>query len=167
MSLDKKHFLPNHKDRKADFFHPIYKLGSKSLKEFNRVEEVLDQCTCDLINGLSKSDIIIKLENGLYESQTKKLTHNVALEYYNAVLSRLQIDEPEKDNARQVFYSMYLNLYREQMEIGNHIGAKATLDSMVKLMGLDKQNPSTAIQVNTNNDKVEINFGFPSEKNDE
>lgn len=135
-------------------------MGSKSLKEFNRIEDLLDEATCDLVNGISKSEILLKFQNGLYENQTKGVSLSTAEEYYKAILSRLQIDEPDKDNARQIFYSMYLQLYREQMEVGNTLGAKQTLDSMVKLMGLDKQNPSTAIQVNTNNDKVEINFGF-------
>ena len=95
--MDKKHFLPNAKDRKVEWYHPLYKMSSKSLKEYNRVEDLLDECTCDLINGKSKSDIIIKLESGLYENQHKKVSHKTALEYYNCILSRLQIDEPEKD----------------------------------------------------------------------
>lgn len=165
MSLDKRHSLPNKKDRKVDYFHPIYKHSSKSVKEFNRVEDVLDEVTCDLINGMSKSDILLKLHNGLYENQKKGITYPMALEYYNAVLNRLQIDEPEKDNARQVFYSMYLNLYREQMEVGNTLGAKATLDSMIKLMGLDRQSPTTAIQINSNNDTMEIKFGLNNNDN--
>ena len=164
MSLDKRHFLPNKKDREYKYFHPIYKMGSKSLKEYERVEDVLDVVTCDVINGVAKSDILLKLEAGLYENQTKGLSHLNALEYYKAVLSRLQIDEPEKDNARQVFYSMYLNLYREQMEAGNTIAAKQTLDSMVKLMGLTDK-PTTAVQVNAGEkDKnITINFGFDGE----
>lgn len=157
--MDKKHFLPNAKDRKVEWYHPLYKMSSKSLKEYNRVEDLLDECTCDLINGKSKSDIIIKLESGLYENQHKKVSHKTALEYYNCILSRLQIDEPEKDKAKNIFYSMYLNLYREQMEMGNHIGAKATLDSMVKLMGLDK--PTNAILINSDKEGgVTVNFGF-------
>ena len=163
--MDKKHFLPNPKDRKNEWYHPLYKMSSKSLKEYNRVEDLLDEATCDLINGKSKSDIIIKLEGGMYENQTKKLTHKTALEYYNAILSRLQVDEPEKDKARNIFYSMYLNLYREQMEDGNTIGAKATLDSMVKLMGLDK--PTNAILINSGKEGgITVNFGFEKQDGD-
>ena len=164
--MNKKHFLPNAEDRKNEWYHPLYKYQSKSCKEYKRVEALLDEITCDLINGKSKSDIILALEQGdIYENQTKKVKHRTACDYYRAVISRLQLDEPDKDNARQIFYSMYLNLYREQLEMGNHIGAKATLDSMVKLMGLDKP-VTNAIQINSLEDgNVSINFGF--EKPDE
>lgn len=163
--LDEKHFLPDKSKRKLEYFHPIYKCASYSKREFDRVENVLDAATCDLINGKSKSDILLKLENGLYEDQNKGLCHQKAEEYYRAILSRLKVDEPDLDNAKSAFYSMYLNLYNEAMERGNTLVAKQVLDSMVKLMGIDK--PSTAIQVNTGNEKVEINFGFPSDKSDE
>ena len=160
MSLDKRHYSPNKKDRKIEQnFHPIYKCAVPNKKNFERIEEILDEATCDFINGKSKSDILLKLENGLYNGQKKGLSYNTALEYYNAVLSRLQVDELEKDNAKSAFYAMYLNIYAEQMEVGNLVGAKQTLDSMVKLMGLDKT-PDTAIQINNSNDKVEIKFGF-------
>lgn len=163
-NLNKKHFLPRKSDREYKYFHPVYKMGTYSKKEYDRIEDLLDEASCDLINGLSKSDMLIKFENGLYGNQSKGVSHSQALEYYKAILSRLEIDEPDKDNARQIFYSMYLNLYKEQLELGNTIGAKQTLDSMVKLMGLDKQNPTTAVQINSNNDKVEINFGFDANK---
>lgn len=164
MPLNKKHFLPNKKDRETKFYHPIYKMGSKSLKEYQRIEDLLDEATCDVINGISKSDILLKFKNGMYENMSKGVTLPIAEEYYKAILSRLQIDEPEKDNARQVFYSMYLQLYREQMEIGNYLGARQTLDSMVKLMGLDKQN-NTNIQINGSDDgKVVVNFGFKEDE---
>lgn len=158
MPLNKKHYLPNEKDRESKWYHPVYKMGGKSAKEFQRIEDLLDEMTCDLVNGKAKSEIILKAQNGLYENQKKGVEYREASEYYKAILSRLQIDEPDKDNAKSAFYSMYLNIYREQLEEGNLMGAKATLDSMVKLMGLDK--PTNAIQVNNSSDKVEIKFGF-------
>lgn len=166
MPLDKRHFSPSKSEREIhvnDYYHPIYKTGGNNIKEYKRIEDLLDEATCDFINGLSKSDILIKFEKGLYDNQKKGVGHNIALQYYRAILSRLEIDEPNKDEAKYAFYSMYLNLYREAMEAGNRMEAKQILDSMVKLTGLDKQTPQTAIQVN-GGDKVEVKFGF--EKDD-
>lgn len=159
-ALDKRHFLPNKKDRENKFFHPVYKMGSNSLKEYQRIEDLLEEVVCDVINGKSKSDILLKAQNGLYENQKKGVTYQRATEYYNAALSRLEVDEPDKNNARQILYGMYLNIYREQMEEGNLVGAKQTLDSLTKLMGLDKPDSQTNVQINSNDNKVEIKFGF-------
>lgn len=158
--LSEKHYSPDISKRKLEYFHPIYKCASHSKKEFDRVERVLDEATCDLINGKSKSDILLKLENGLYTDQPKGLCHQKAEEYFRAILSRLKVDEPDIDNAKASFYSMYLNLYNEAMEMGNTLIAKQVLDSMVKLMGLDKP-PTTAIQINSGKENgVTVNFGF-------
>ena len=161
--IDKKHYLPKKKDRANKWFHPIYKYNSKSQQEYNRIEDLLDEITVDVVNGLAKSDIFLKMESGLYENMKKGVKHDTALDYYRAVMSRLQIDEPDRDNAKNIFYSMYLNLYREQMEVGNTIGAKATLDSMVRLMGLDK--PTNAILINSDKEGgITVNFGFSDNK---
>lgn len=162
MPLDKKHYLPNKKDRElTPHFHPIYKLSAPNKKEFDRVEKVLDEVTCDVVNGLPKSDIMLKLMNGEYENQNKGVHEDRAREYYNAVMSRMELDnDGQIENARNVFSSMYLNLYKECLEIGNHIGAKAALDSLVKLMGLDKPTNQTNIQVNNSSQGLTINFGI-------
>lgn len=162
MPLNKKHYLPNKKDREyKGHFHPLYKFATPNKREFQRIEDLLDEMTCSLVNGKSKSEIILMAQNGLFENQTKGVSYDTANEYYKAVLSRLQIDEPDKDNARSVFYQMYLQIYKEQMEEGNLMGAKATLDSLTKLMGLDKPMNQTNVQIN-NDDKngITVNFGF-------
>lgn len=159
MSLDKKHYLPNKKDRVLDkHWHPIFKFATPNKKEFDRVENLLDEISCDVVNGKGKSEIMMKCRQGMYEHMSKGVSYNTASEYYNAVMSRLQLDEVDKDNAKSVFYSMYLNMYEEAMSIGNHMVAKGILDSMVKLMGLDKPNSQTNIQVNSDN--VKLSFGF-------
>lgn len=164
MSLDKRHFMPKKADRDFSYFHPIYKMASASKKEYDRVENLLDEATVDFINGKSKSDILLKLEAGLYPSQNKGINHNQAIQYFQAILSRLKIDEPDQDAAKSVFYSMYLNLYNEAMNSGNNMHAKQVLDSMVKLMGLDKPANQTNIQVNSDKENgITINFGYSSE----
>lgn len=164
--LDERHFLPNKEDREYNGnYHPIYKLATPNKKEFERIENVLEEVTCDVVNGLPKSDILLKLKNGEYDSQSKGIGLRRANEYYSAVMSRLRVDSEEQiENARNIITSMYLNIYRECMEIGNHIGAKGALDSLSKVIGLDRPQ-QTNIQINNNDDGLTINFNLP--KNDE
>lgn len=166
MSLNKKHFLPNKSEREYKYFHPIYKMGGHSLKEFQRIEDLLDDSTCDLINGLSKSEILLKFQNGMYEDQHGKgVSLNTAEEYYKAILSRLSLDrDRDVEQVKDALYSQYLNIYREAMESGNLMMAKSTLDSLVKLYGIDKQ-PENAIQINSTG-SVDIKFGFKTDESD-
>lgn len=165
MPISKKHYSPNKEDREVkQTFHPIYKMACPTKKEFDRVEEILDNVVCDIVNGLSKSDIYFKLKNGQYPLMKKGLAEPTCKEYYDAAMSRLKYDREEKEEAlKDKLYAMYENLYREAMVEGSNMQAKAVLDSIVKLAGLDK--PKTAIQINnTEKDGIVINFGF--DKND-
>ena len=166
--LDKKHYSPNKSDRvMKQKFHPIYKMSTPNKKEFDRVEALLDECSADVINGVPKSDILLKLtdKNNLhYENQKKALTYPIAEEYYRAVMSRLSLDrERDLDTVKDALYGQYLNIYREAMEMGNYLAAKGALDSLVKLYGIDKPMNQTNIQVNS--DDIKISFGF--ENNEE
>lgn len=162
MALDKRHYLPKKSDRKYNgHFHPVYGWSTINKKEFDRIEALLEELVVDVINGKSKSDILEKCKLGMYENMEKGVTYQTATEYYKCVMNRLKLDEPESiDNARSVIFSMYLNLYNEAMESYDHLGARSTLDSMVKLLGLAKKDADTAIQINNTSDGVTINFGF-------
>lgn len=162
MPLNKKHYLPNKKDRECEgHYHPLYKMATPNKREFQRIEDLLDEITVDVVNGKGKSEILLRCRNGTYENMPKGVSLSTAEDYYKAVMSRLQLDEIEKDNARSVFYSMYLNMYEEAMSIGNHLVAKGILDSMVKLMGLDKPQ-QTNIQINNADEGLTINFNLPN-----
>lgn len=161
MPINKKHYLPNKSDREVEAkFHPIYKMACPNKKNFDRVEEVLDAVVCDIINGKSKSDIYFKLKSGEYPNMKKGLADPTINEYYAAAMSRLRYDREEKEEAlKDKLFAMYENLYNEAMEGGENMQAKAILDSIVKMAGLDK--PKTAIQINnTEKDGLTINFGF-------
>lgn len=165
MSLDKRHYSPRPSERKMEKqFHPIYKCAVPNKKNFDRVEALLDEITTDLINGVARSEIIIKLtdKNELhYENQIKSLSYIAADEYLKAAYSRLSLDrDRDVEQVKDALYSQYLNIYRECLESGNLMAAKATLDSLVKLYGIDRA-PQNAIQINTDKENgVVINFGF-------
>ena len=54
--------------------------------------------------------------------------------------------EEKEEALKDKLFAMYENLYNEAMEGGENMQAKAILDSIVKMAGLDK--PKTAIQIN-------------------
>ena len=160
MSLDKRHFSPNKSDRQIkQWFHPLYRMESPSKKEFERIECLLDEVSVDVVNGLTFSEILLHLEQGgRYEHQKKPLSHQTAVQYVEAVKSRMALDRNrDHDQVKDVLYSQYLNLYREALEQNNIITAKQVLDSLVKLYGFDKA-PAAAVQINTDKEQVNINF---------
>ena len=168
MSLAKEHYLPRKTDREKKWYHPIYQYGSHSQKEYNRIEALLDEITCDVVNGVSTSEILLYLQSGdRYENQKKPLSPVTANSYIDAVRSRLALDRNrDSEQVKDAIYSQYLQIYRESMENGNLMMAKSTLDSLVKLYGFDKA-PTTAVQINNSSDGVTINFGFEKKKEKE
>ena len=168
-TLAKEHYYPDPEKRKKEgYFHPLYKYTEMNKKKFERVEDILDEMTCDVANGHSKTDIIQKLERGAYPNQKGKgLSSCTAHTYYDCVMQRLKVDRTrDVEQARDILWSRYEGLLSEAIDSGNRIEAKAILDSMAKFMGLDKQ-PQTAIQINnTDKEGITINFGFAKEEED-
>lgn len=159
MALDKRHFSPNKDERQCKYFHPIYKYGSNSAKEFDRIERLLDEMSVDYINGKTKSDIYLKLASGGYKNGTavKKPAFD---EYWRAIESRLSIDrERDMEQIKDALYAKYIALYEESVESGNILGAKSVLDSLMKLMGIDSKQQN--INIAPAND-ITIKFGFDS-----
>ena len=164
MALDKRHYMPKKEDREHKTkWHPIYKYGSNSKKEYERIENLLDEISVDVCNGLTFSEIILHLKQGdRYEHQTKPIKDNTIKQYIDAVKSRLALDRSrDVEQVKDVLYTQYINLYREALEGGNLITAKSVLDSLIKLYGIDKPAQQTAVQINTNKENLNINFGFP------
>ncbi len=135
-------------------------------KKYAEVEELIGYIVADIVNGVQRNDIIEKLKKQIYECQTQPYKNSTAVQYYQAAMHRIKTDrEEDLEDLKSKLYSQYYQLYAEAMQVGNTLTAKQVLDSIAKIFIGNK--PSTAIQVNTGNDKVEINFGFASEKNDE
>ena len=151
-------------------FHPIYKMSTQNKKEFDRIEGLLDEICVMTVNGLPQSEIILMLTDKTqnhFNNQTKPVSVATAKEYLKAVESRLALDRRRDiDAVKDSLYAQYLNLYRECLEMGNHMTAKSVLDSLMKLYGLDKPTNQTNVQINGNDDgKIEINFGIKKDDN--
>lgn len=116
---------------------------------------------CDIINGKVKSDIIKKLEQQLYDGQRQPYTFKTAEMYYYTAMQRIREDrEQEVDELRDKLYSQYYSLYEDAVQNGNTIGAKMILDSIAKVFAAS---PEKKVDIQVNNEKVEISFGFDSE----
>lgn len=160
--LSEDHLLPTKRQR--------YKKGSTYLERahsalFNTADDIIDDVYVDIANGVSRSDITQKLINGLYSSQKgqqKNMSYRQAQEYWNTALERMHYNKDiELDKLRDVFYSRYEALFEEAVKKNDIYNAKAILDSMSKIFGIEQKTPATAIQINNGgDDKIVINFGL-------
>ena len=112
----------------------------KGLVEKKKLQRQLleDEVIADIVNGVAKSDILTKIQTGIYD-HANPLGVSVKTSYivYNHSLERIKIDSEDKlEEKRQVLWSRYENIYRESMESGNLMNARATLDSIAKVFGL-------------------------------
>lgn len=156
MSLAKSHSNAKKKDRKA---LPNRK-GDVNIDAYDRTERVIDSIYVDITNGISRSDCIQKVMEGMYDN--KPLSKRQATFYYDAAIERFTVDtDIEHEKLKNVFYTRYESLLADAIESGDRNGARAILDSMAKLF-LDSEKKNTNIQINSN-DKIEISFGFPSD----
>lgn len=148
-----------------------YKRGSTYAQRaqsalFNKTDDILDEVYVDICNGVSRSDIVQKLINGLYENQsgqTAKMTYRTANEYWNTALDRMHFNtDIEHQRLKDVFYNRYESLLETAIRKDDIYNAKGILDSMSRIfLGDFKQNQgATNIQINSDKGNVVIKFGF-------
>lgn len=145
-------------------------LGMPTLTEkYNKADALVSLVYCDIANGMSRSDIIEKITNGLYKGMEKPLAARQAANYYNAGLDRFAVDcDVEAEKLRNMFYGRYETILAECMKRGDVFNARATLDSMAKIFLGDYYNKQNNIQINTNGDsKIVVTFGFNENKSED
>lgn len=130
-------------------------------KDYEYVEDMLALIICDIINGVSKSDIFRKLEQQLYEGQRQPYKFKTAEMYYYTAIQRIREDrEQEVEELRDKLYSQYYSLYADAVKNGNTIGAKMILDSIAKVFAVT---PDKKVDIQVADNKVNISFGFDTE----
>lgn len=130
-------------------------------KDYEYVEDMLSLVICDIINGVSKSDIFRKLEQQLYEGQRKPYTYKTAEMYYYTAIQRIREDrEQEVEELRDKLYSQYYSLYADAVKNGNTFVAKQVLDSIAKVFAVT---PDKKVDIQVADNKVNISFGFDTE----
>lgn len=131
---------------------------AKNRQERLAIKRILltEEIAVDIINGVSKSDILTKLVGGLYEHQENTLSRQRAYYWYNLAVERIGTDSEDRlEVKRQVLWSRYEMLYNDCVQSGNIITAKGVLDSMAKVFGLQAPEQKEL----TLKDAI-INFGF-------
>lgn len=133
---------------------------SKYLKE-----KVVIAVWIDLCNGVSRHDIMQKLENDLMvegvetSRLTKSMKYKVISDAYAMAKEEL---EEQRDKQRELFYQRLLTVFNESMEANDRQNALKALDMFAKFGGLyDKE--KVEISGNLTQD-VNISFGFSEDK---
>ena len=87
MAFDKKgHGIPRYEDRKE---RANELLSHQRLREnWMRADHIVDQVYCDLCNGISRSDIILKFANCQYDGQEKSIKERTAQDYISSNYAR-------------------------------------------------------------------------------
>lgn len=131
MPLSKEHLKRNPSERQ------VGKKGQNRAAveiQFNRADMLLQSVVADLINGLTKNDIILKFANKQYEYQKKAIGEAQAKNYIKMAYMLMAEDRvQEQDKLRDQLYEQYMMLYNDAVESYNTLLAKQVLDSMAKI----------------------------------
>ena len=156
--FSKEHSLPTFEQR----FASRKCRDPKLVQRWLTADHVVDQCYCDIVNGLAHSEVINKLKEGLYDGQTKGISYRTAKDYLDAAITRLHYDfESQMGEIRADLYVKLLSVYNDAMKNNDRFNANNALANLMKLTGASMDKPQTAIQINGSEDgKVIVNFGF-------
>lgn len=165
--LAKSHGKTDAKQRKAKKA-PICKTGlAPTLTEkYNTLDETISLIYVDIANGVSRSDCLQKVQEGLYNNKPVKARQ--AAYYYNAALDRFAEDRNiESEKLRDMFFGRYESLLADAVKKGDLYNARGILDSMARIFGVERKDaPQTAIQINNNKEGITVNFGFDDNVSD-
>ena len=133
---------------------------SKFLKE-----KVVIAVWIDLCNGVSRHDIMQKLENDLMVEgvETSRLTKSMRYKIISDAYAMAKEElEEQRDKQRELFYQRLLTVFNESMEANDRQSALKALDLFAKFGGLyDKEK----VEISGNlTETVNISFGFSEDK---
>lgn len=120
---------------------------------------VVEKMYHDMVMGESFVAMKRKWYAGGYSPDMKENDFDVAMKAL-ARYTALNVEKLENDE-RARLYARYLAIYKTAMDVGQLREAKGTLDSMAKLLGLNKSNEN--VEVSKDNDSITISFGLKKE----
>lgn len=137
-------------------------VSQKKLDEYDRVERLISEIQCDLVNGVLRSDIFRKFKEGLYENLgEKKIGERQIQNYITAAWAKMKEDRVEKaQELRDMLFSQYMAQYAEATQMGNVIAAKSCLDSIARIFLPDEK--TVNLNANVQGD-ISVNFNFIEE----
>ncbi len=154
--LAKSHSSKSKKDRKAKKT-PASKGMPTLTEKYNTADETVTAVYVDIANGMSRSDCLEKIQQGLYGNKPVKARQSAYI--YNAALDRFAVDcDVEAERLRNVFYGRYESIFQQCIDNNDMYNARATLTDMARIFGIEKKTPDTAIMVNGGD--IKISFGF-------
>lgn len=157
--LAKSHSSKSKRDRKAK--KTPARNGMPTLTEkYNSADETVTAVYVDIANGMSRSDCLEKIQQGLYGNKPVKARQSAYI--YNAALDRFAVDcDVEAERLRNVFYGRYESIFQQCIDNNDMYNARATLTDMARIFGIEKKTPDTAIMINSDKEGgVTVNFGF-------
>ena len=121
----------------------------------------------DLVKGLSRYEILRKLENDGYKGfKTSEVSrtsrYNYLQEAYENAKGELR---EEKEKQRDMFYERVLSVYKDALNSNDRKNALKALDMAIKLSGLYAEEKKD-VTIN-GNIKTVISFGIGEDKEDE
>lgn len=121
----------------------------------------------DLIKGLSRYEILRKLENDGYEGfKTSEVSRSSRYNYIQEAYENAKGElREEKEKQRDMFYSRLLSVYKDALKSNDRKNALKALDMAIKLSGLYAEEKKD-VTIN-GNIKANIIFGIGGEKEDE
>lgn len=159
--LASTHSKRSKKDRKAK--KSPASNGMPTLTEkYNSADETVTAVYVDIANGMSRSDCLEKIQQGLYGNKPVKARQSAYI--YNAALDRFAVDtDIEADRLRNLFWGRYETIYADCVNNNDRYNARCTLDSMAKIfLGINDRNKAT-IDIQNNGGDIKISFGFNNE----
>lgn len=156
------HSLPTYKERKA-------KAKGTNFSRWLRADKIVDEIYVDLCNGLTKSDVVQKMAEGMYENQQGKgIKERTALDYLRAAQQRLAYNfESQAEEMRADLYNKLISVYADAVKSNDRYNAIQAVNTIMKLTGVALDKPQNNIQLNATSSGVTINFGFQKEETDD
>lgn len=154
------HSLPTFKERRAA------KKGGTNFEKWLKADKIVDEIYVDLCNGLTKSDVIQKMSEGLYDNQNGKgIKERTAIDYLNAAQQRMAYDfESQAEEMRADLYTKLLSVYADAVQKNDRYNAIQAVQTIMKLTGVALDKPQNNIQVNANKEGIQISFGFKKDE---
>lgn len=129
-------------------------------------EELLELIWIDIVNGLSRYQISLKLDRDAYPNHhTSKLSRSCKYNYIQEAYLNCEYELKEnKDKQRDLFYERVLSVYNDSVDQRDRKNALKALDMIGKLGGLyAKEEKDVNISGNIN---AVISFGIEEEDGD-
>lgn len=132
---------------------------NKERPKFDR-EELVQLIYTDIINGVSRYQILLKLKRDQYEGfESSKFSRSKQYDLIQEAFENCKIElKEQREQQKELMYQRLLDVYQESRDARDRQNAISALKELKKLMGLDDPD-----KVDVTGDlKVNISFGIES-----